>query len=162
MVDVKVKGEAEADQENVPQARLAARLTTKFLLRSLKLVSDLHDGEMLTAIIASAIVDANTALIDSNLQPGGPYADLADPPPNEARRPVSVLAVADSLGLPFETVRRHVNRLIAAGWCVRVKGGVVMTTEALLNPRNTAAVLANLRYLRRFLRELKRAGFSME
>ncbi|MEH3036692.1 MAG: AsnC family protein [Sphingomonas adhaesiva] len=41
-------------------------------------------------------------------------------------RPTPVLAVAESLGLPFETTRRHVAELTAAGWVGRERGGIVV------------------------------------
>ena len=40
--------------------------------------------------------------------------------PDELRRPVSILSVSSSLGLPYETVRRHMHRLVEDGWCERV------------------------------------------
>lgn len=40
--------------------------------------------------------------------------------PDEMRRPVSILSVANFLGLPYETVRRHMHKLVEDGWCERV------------------------------------------
>lgn len=47
--------------------------------------------------------------------------------------PTPVLALSDSLGIPFETTRRHVGALGAAGLCRRVRGGIV-ATEAFHAP----------------------------
>lgn len=41
--------------------------------------------------------------------------------------PTPVLAMADSLGIPFETTRRHVGVLANAGLCRRLRGGMVAT-----------------------------------
>ncbi|MBM3929565.1 MAG: hypothetical protein FJ335_14085 [Sphingomonadales bacterium] len=42
-------------------------------------------------------------------------------------RPISAHSLSISLNRSFETVRRHVNALIEAGYCQRVKGGVIAT-----------------------------------
>ncbi|WP_232473791.1 DeoR family transcriptional regulator [Sphingomonas sp. MA1305] len=47
---------------------------------------------------------------------------------------ISTHSAAISLGRSFETVRRHVNALIAAGLCVRLHGGVVVNPEVLTRP----------------------------
>lgn len=39
--------------------------------------------------------------------------------PDSHRRPISILGLADSLGMPYETVRRHVQRLVTDGLCER-------------------------------------------
>ena len=41
---------------------------------------------------------------------------------------VSINSAALALGRPFETVRRHVNALIARGWCERTADGVRVET----------------------------------
>lgn len=48
-----------------------------------------------------------------------------------APRGVSVHALAQSFGRPFESMRRQVNALIADGWCARVPSGVVIAPRAL-------------------------------
>lgn len=47
---------------------------------------------------------------------------------------ISTHSAAISLGRSFETVRRHVNALIAAGLCVRLHGGVVVRPDVLDRP----------------------------
>ncbi|WP_447406187.1 hypothetical protein, partial [Clostridium perfringens] len=41
-------------------------------------------------------------------------------------------SMAISLSRSFETVRRHVNALIAAGLCARVQGGVVVNPDVFM------------------------------
>ncbi len=48
-----------------------------------------------------------------------------------APRPISAHSLSISLNRSFETVRRHVNALIAAGYCVRVHGGVIAAPDIL-------------------------------
>ncbi|HET9511475.1 MAG TPA: hypothetical protein VFO80_10035 [Sphingomonas sp.] len=46
-------------------------------------------------------------------------------------RPISAHSLSISLNRSFETVRRHVNALIAAGYCQRVKGGVIAAPSVI-------------------------------
>jgi DeoR/GlpR family transcriptional regulator of sugar metabolism len=66
------------------------------------------------------------------------------------------------MGLPFETTRRHVNKLVQAGRCVRVRGGVIVPTQVLQHPKTNEATLANVTNVRRFLRALKAAGVTAD
>ncbi|AXJ96783.1 hypothetical protein DM480_01685 [Sphingomonas sp. FARSPH] len=47
-------------------------------------------------------------------------------------RGISMHSMAISLSRSFETVRRHVNALIAAGLCARVQGGVVVNPDVFM------------------------------
>ena len=98
------------------EARLASRLSIGFMLD----ICDLgrHAAPLLDMLLANAIIAANVAHIlgDPALQTA--YARIDTPPPDELRRGVSINALAESLRLPFETVRRHVRQLVARGACV--------------------------------------------
>ncbi|MHA6721533.1 helix-turn-helix domain-containing protein [Sphingomonas sp. RS2018] len=57
-------------------------------------------------------------------------------PAEEPVRPMPVLSLANSLSAPYETVRRNVAALIAAGLCERHPGGVAVSAagQAALTP----------------------------
>jgi hypothetical protein len=144
------------DPQRAELARAVARVSTEYLLRALKLITDLHDGELIRAIVCQAIIAANTG----HLKPGDPVG--AAPPPDDQRRPISILSLAGSLGLPFETTRRHVAKLIDAGICQRVRGGVIVPASALDNRVNLAAAETNLANVQRLVRGLRQAGLPMD
>ena len=75
--------------------RLVFRCASDFLLDAIGLLTARHDGDVIRAVTWLALVQAS-----------------ADP-----GRGVSVRALARSLNLPFETVRRKVRDLEAAGLC---------------------------------------------
>jgi len=141
--------------------RAAVRLSDEYVLRALRLINDLAGGELLTAIIFRAIIAGNIGYLDANTAEAAPYSDMATLPPDHMRRPVSVLSVADSLGLPYETTRRHVRKLIKAGHCRREGRGVIAPATALTGPASEAAMHANLANLRRLFRGLNRAGVDL-
>lgn len=139
-------------------ARAAVRLGSDYLLRSLQMLGELFDGQVLTALISLAIVQANT----THLEGSGAYRDLEDLPPDHVRRPVSVLAIANSLGLPYETTRRHIEKMIQSGQATRVDGGVIVPRAALDSPRHRERLQANLVNLRRLVRGLAAAGLNLD
>lgn len=140
----------------VAEARAVARISSDYLLRTVQLLKEAHDGNLLDALIFQAIAQANVG----HLQ-GPETLRSPDPPPDDQRRPVSILAIATGLGLPFETTRRHVNRMIDDGRCRRATGGVIVPASALASRRATTAAERNLANLKRCLRELARAGVAL-
>jgi hypothetical protein len=147
---------------NADGARAAVRLSDEYFLRCVRLISDLSQGELMSAIVFRAIVAGNIGYLDGNAEAAAPYLDVAGIPPDHLRRPVSVLSVASALGLPYETTRRHVRKLVASGQCRMERGGVVAPASALTGETLEAAMLTNLINLRRLFRALKRAGVSLE
>lgn len=71
--------------------------------------------------------------------------------------PTPVLAISESLGIPFETTRRHVTALADDGLCRRTRGGIIATPVA---PESTAASFADLSHdvFVRFLIHLRAIG----
>ena len=82
--------------------------------------------------------------------------------PDDARKPVSISQVAKSLGMPFETVRKQVHKLIDAGLCVRVEGGVIVPQTSLQRPEVARAVFANLKVVRQLVRDLRAVGLDVD
>ncbi|WP_372786659.1 hypothetical protein [Phenylobacterium sp.] len=141
------------------KSRLVARLAADYLLRSLTMIGELSHGELLTGLVNLALVQANVAHLD---RVSSGFDAIDKPPPDEVRRPVSVLSLSASLGLPYETTRRHVARMLATGQCVRVKGGIVVPTAIVEDARRSKMLEANLVNLRRLVRALRSAGVDMD
>ena len=143
-------------------ARAAVRLSDEYFLRALRIIADLTEGDIITAIVLRAVVAGNIGYLDGHAAEAALYSDLETVPPDHLRRPVSILSVSGALGLPYETTRRHVHKLIASGRCRMERDGVVAPSESLSGPAEQAATLANLANLRRLFRGLKRAGVELE
>jgi len=145
--------------EDEDKIRLVARLSADYMLRSLKLIGELAQGELLTGLVNLALVQANVGHLD-RMESG--FNSLESIPPDEVRRPVSVLSLSASLGLPYETTRRHVAKMVATGQCLRVKGGVIAPTAAVDDPRRAEVLEQNLINLKRLYRNLKAAGVALD
>ncbi|MDB5470236.1 MAG: hypothetical protein JWR84_1796 [Caulobacter sp.] len=81
--------------------RLIFRCASDYLLDEMGLLTGRHDGDFIRAVTFLALVQAS-----------------ADP-----GRGISIRALARSLNLPFETVRRKVRELEEAGLCVAAADG---------------------------------------
>ena len=143
---------AEADDDSF-DSRLVARLSAEYLLRVLRLLVDTY-GDIRDGILAHTIVTANTSHLDMRGGEGWRYAGVDQPPPDSLRRPIGVARLAESLGLPFETTRRHVRRLIDAGVCIRIAGGLIVPQAVLDRPVAVHSAIANVGYVRRFVRDV--------
>ncbi len=142
-------------------ARSAGRLGLEYVLRTLQLLAAPLEGDILLGIVAGAIVVANAGHLDrAGADPR--YSELDELPPDAVRKPVTVRALAGSLGIPYETTRRYVNRLTAMGVCLRVEGGIIATAAALGGGASHAALAANLVNLRRLCRNLRRVGAQID
>ncbi|THD79364.1 MAG: ArsR family transcriptional regulator [Phenylobacterium sp.] len=115
-------------------------------------------GDIIDPLILSAIVEANIALINQDPELQRRYASLDQSPPDELRRPVSVSAVAASLRLPYETVRRRVARLAENGACTLTPRGVMVPSAILDGPFYRVIALARYERLKRFYFDVKALG----
>jgi DNA-binding Lrp family transcriptional regulator len=140
-------------------ARIVSMLSSEYVLRALQLLADTY-GDIRAGIVAQTIVTANTAHLDAPKGEGWRYAGVNETPPDEVRRPISVARLAESLGLPYETMRGQARRLIDRGVCVRVRGGLIVPRAVLEQPAAARSALANVGYVRKFMRDLHAVGFD--
>jgi hypothetical protein len=141
--------------------RTASRISADYTIRFLALLRELGPGDLLDTLVSLALIQANVGHIDSvgPAEQAGLREDGSVP--DNLRRPVSVLALADALGLPYETTRRRTVNLTDAGYCIRVPGGV-MVPVATDGPGHDAVRRANMANLQRMFRALRLAGVSLD
>jgi DNA-binding transcriptional regulator YhcF (GntR family) len=90
---------------------------------------------------------------------GSVYSELEDVPPDHERRPLTVRQVADSLGLPYETVRRRFVEMLDRGVAKRVgREGFIVPQEVFAKPEFMHSLRRSHQSLMRFLKELKSVG----
>jgi len=111
-------------------AQRAMEISTGFLLDQVKVGRRLFD--FVDALIIVGVTQANVELLmrDPDLQRA--YATYDAPPPDSLRRPISINALAQSLGLPFETVRRRITRLALLGIVKTSADGVWTPTRQVM------------------------------
>ncbi|WP_133255024.1 helix-turn-helix transcriptional regulator [Phenylobacterium hankyongense] len=114
-----------------------------------------HRRDVVDALVRAAVLQANLAHLirDSELQRR--YAGLEQDPPDELRRPASINAIATSLRLPFETVRRRVGGLTEAGICALTPKGVIVPQGATSSPEYRVALQFQYEKLRALYERLR-------
>jgi len=126
---------------------IAARLAGEFFIRGVEIIARAHDGDLLKGIIFTAIAVAN--------REGAPPASG-----QAGFRPVSVMSVASSIGVPYETTRRYVNLLVSDGLCERKgRSGVVVTEAGLMKPSMIAAYQETYTSFNRLVAALRRWNY---
>src|SRR5262245_42066104 len=108
------------DRLSAAPLRPANGVAWRALRLSLIFVLDLIEigrggGEAVDPLILGVISQASITPVTLDPRLELAYATVERPPPDDIRRPVSVSAVARSLRLPFETVRRRVALLVEHG-----------------------------------------------
>ncbi|MES2035883.1 MAG: hypothetical protein V4466_17080 [Pseudomonadota bacterium] len=138
----------DTSADKIRDQEVATRLAGEFFVRGVEILAKAHEGDLLRGIIFTAIAVANgeTAPVD-----GGP----------RELRPVSVMSISSSIGVPYETTRRYVNMLVDNGLCVRMgRRGVVVTEDAFQTPLMFAAYQETYTSFNRLVSALRRARFG--
>lgn len=140
--------------------RFVLRLGMDYFLRLATGFARLFDGDVTTALVFLAVSQASVKHLNApttinQAAENGLF-------PDHMRRSISVLAVAESLGSPYETVRRHVNRLVEKGYCVRTSGrGVMVPASAFRRPEFAEVIELNMGGLRQLTAGLERSGLQL-
>jgi hypothetical protein len=141
--------------------RIIVRASTDFLLRGLAEGIITFDN-LRRAIFINAVVLANVAHLNRSATQAWRYAGEADIPPDCERRPINTHSLAVSLGVSAETARRHVNRLVAEGLCVKSPAGVIVPTAVLLSERIRRSDEVHWRSFLRMIGDLRKIGFDFK
>lgn len=139
----------------------AGQLTEDFILRVLEAGVAPH-GSMLDGLVYTAMMLANADPINRDPELAWRYPSADTPPPDTARRPVTIAELSQWLSIPRETMRRRVTRMLELGRCESVRGGylssmVFMQSPSMLN----AGVTINQRF-GQLIQGLRQAGWDLE
>jgi hypothetical protein len=149
------------DPEHAP-VRLVIRLSSDYLLRLAEPVS-LHVGDLVSGLIMMDVIHANTEHLpdseggdaDGDWSPEGFVAD-------RLRKPVRITTLSERLGIPHETIRRHLARLVQADRCVRLDDGFVAPRRILARAPFIQFMTDNQSHLHRLYCGLADSGVLSE
>ncbi|MDP1738978.1 MAG: helix-turn-helix domain-containing protein [Caulobacter sp.] len=128
------------------QARVITRCILNLILDEIARLTEHNGGDFVRAAVELSIMQATRP---------------ADGMTADAARAISVRAIATSLGIPYESCRRKVRELEAAGRCRRVgPTRVAIVTEAIAGPAYNAQCAERWNNLRGYLVELTAIGFD--
>ena len=146
------------DRPDKRRERLALRASTTYFLHSVDLMSRVVGGDILRGVIFTAVVDANVRHLRPSDVVSQAYSEASDQVPDELRKPISVHALALELDIPYETTRRHINALIADGYCVRAETGIIVPGSVIARDQMATALRRNYENLRRLISDLREGG----
>lgn len=112
-----------------------------FRLRTLEEASGPH-GSVFDAALTTALIHLNASGITNHPTLALRYAGADTPPPDDLRRPVRPMEVAERLRVPYEVVRRRLREFTERGWCAKVDGGYLFTMARMQQPEVLAAGMA--------------------
>ena len=131
--------------------RLKGLIVCEALSRLCRLISDNFDCDLECFACYLAVISANLGRLRRERD-----AWLDDrSPPKEVWLPASRRAIAASVGLPRETVRRKLIELIEKGHLEEIRGGLKAVAPALEHANNLQIVLGAIRTFERTTAELK-------
>jgi predicted transcriptional regulator len=148
--------DGDLDIADLPNMAIS-RVTARFWLRAMDEICKLFPGDLLTGLTYVGVINANTSYL--NALDDLPYADIDDHVPDSARRPITAIALAAELGLPRESVRRHVRALENLGVCQVVKKGLIVPEAVLRQPNMVGPTLRTQTNIRLLLSQLQTIGF---
>jgi len=145
-----------------PPIRLVIRLSSDYLLRLAEPVSQ-YMGDLVSGLILMDVIHANTEHLPDTEAGAADDGWSADGfVPDQMRRPVRAAALADRLGIPQETVRRHLLRLIDADRCERKEDGYLAPARVLARAPFVQYMLDNQSHLHRLFAGLADFGVLSE
>lgn len=136
--------------------RLKGIVVCDALLRLARVVSDIYGPDTERFVVYLAVISAGSGGFQRNPELRGRYADQ-EPLPDQYRMAISRRAIAESVGLPRETVRRKIAGLLADGLLVEEGSLVKARSPVLEQGRNLEFLLSALREFERAGKELRRA-----
>lgn len=130
------------------------RASLALCLEFIRISRDCVGGDLPRALVFAAIIDANVGHLDDNPETSQRAAALDPSYPDELRRPIRSQRIAESLGLPRQTVRNKVNQLMAMGIVQETEAGLIIPTGALVTEAFLLALEAYLGALARYVATL--------
>lgn len=145
-----------------PQVRAIDRITNAYIVAVIEAIMQMTGIDPVDALIMALINARNVGAVLASPDLSRQYADWSHKVPDAIRQPISRRAVASSLNLPVETVRRRIDRMIKRGIVAEVEGGVIIVGDREGAPAlNEAIFSSNFLLLRRMLSHFRMHGIDL-
>lgn len=120
-----------------PGSRVFAYFTAEFMLRAATSIAVAFDHDYESAILFLSVTTQNTQNVMFKRDLRQRYSSLSTPVEVELMTPVSRSALSRSTGLPRETVRRKIAKLMERGLIVDTPRGLIVPHYVTDNPLYT-------------------------
>ena len=145
-----------------PPVRLVIRLSADYLLRLAEPIN-LHVGDLISGLVLMQVIHANTEHLpdtEGGEADGDWSADAFVP--DRLRKPIRAASISEQLGIPQETVRRHLIRLVQVDRCERAEDGYLVTSRQLAREPFIQFLMDNQSHLHRLYAGLADFGVLSE
>lgn len=137
------------------------RLSAAFVLDGVGFITQAIGSDPVSGLIYLAVNRENLESLLADAERVQPYLGADAIVPDNLRRPTSVYRIARVLGLPYETARRHVVKLVATEWLARLPdGGLITPGQSLAHPVMQEASIQAWPLVRRFLERTATLGLG--
>lgn len=147
--------------DDAANVRKIARLTAEYMISMVGLLTQSSGMDPTDILIVSAVSAANVAHLIDDPEKVDVYWSKGMAIPFEVRRPITSLAISESLGLPRETCRRRIKGLVERGHLMRRPGGLMAIQEQADPARMAAMFMANAQLFRKLVRKLRKHGVEV-
>ncbi len=141
-------------------SRQTMRLSVEYFLDAVCLMARAMELDFVDVLLLRATSLANVDRLVHDPILGAQFGGLADIPSDDHRTPVSVFAIAKFMLMPYETVRRRMNRLVGLGVMERWVHGGFVVPEAVIRPNVIAGTAEFATLTEEFLTKLSRIGVT--
>src|SRR3569832_2243280 len=143
---------------NHPYSRAIAHYVAEFILRSASSISEVFENDYEAAILFMTISNRNSEKVMADPKLRDEYGSYGSTIPPEHTLLISRMALARATGLPRETGRRKVAKLLQKGWVVELQGGLRARPDLTRDARYVAAIEPMAPNLRRLFTQLLATG----
>ena len=142
----------------VDNRRAVLRVTTLEILKALRSLAQLHDGDLFALLVFTSIWSANGEHLIGDER----YSGLRDIGPDSTSKPVTDDQLQRSLGVPRDMLDRYVEMFIHMGLVERISGGLVVPGAVFTSAEMMSG--ANEAYDRivGLVSALRAAGFALD
>lgn len=152
----------EAQTKAPYMPREVVRLSSDYFLNTVALLTNNLNLELVDGLIFLAVIRANTLHVTLDPALAATFSGVDEIPPDHMRRSVSVYALARDLRLPYETARRHGQKLLELGFCERAGDrGLVVPSQVHARADFKAGVENYGRVTQAFVNALASAGLTL-
>ncbi|MEJ1967204.1 MAG: hypothetical protein WDN03_00995 [Rhizomicrobium sp.] len=141
-----------------PFSRAIAHFVAEFILRSAESVSGIFEHDYEAAILFMTISNRNSEKVMADPRLREQYGSYSSTIPPEHALLISRMALARATGLPRETVRRKVQKLIDKGWVVELPGGLRARPDLNRHADYVSVLEPQAQNLRRLFAQLLSTG----
>lgn len=148
----------DANQSVKTALKMVAVILARYEVRKLKRLYDAFDRDLLLPLLLGEIALYNLGALELQDAPMKELVSAASGSVAAKMKPCNAYSIALATGLPRETVRRKIHRLVELGWITRHSNGhLFVSTEALvhfgnlLNSRELPELLKTANLIRHIL-----------